>query len=1305
MDVQILGTLRVVGGEAELALGGPRQQLVLAVLIQRAGTTVATSTLVDGVWGDRAPSTARKTAQVYVSRLRQQLGADRLLGQHGGYGLVLADDEVDARRFEHLAEQGRALLASDPREARQLLDQALGLWRGMPWGELGEEPVLRPDVVRLSEQRLATLEDRIEADLELGRARAIVGELEGLVAGRPLRERLRGHLMLALYQSGQSARALAVYEEGRRVLGSELGADPSPFLQDLHGQILRLDPRLTPAAPLDPVRATASPANPYVGLEPFRREDAGLFHGRAELVHEILARLVDHRLVAVVGPSGSGKSSVVRAGVVPALHTASSDWGVATLVPGGDPFAALIRALAHLSRAGETELAQVMNGDVLDVMRVVLATRHDGRLLLVLDQFEELFLVAGKRVGERFVRGLVEAVDDPASDVRVLVTLRADFLHLPLADPVLGGRIRAGLVTVPPLTAAGVEQACTRPAATVGVSVEPELVAELVAAVTHQPGGLPLFQYALTQVFDERAGTVLTKAALDGMGGMQGILARRAEDVHDGLDAPQQTLARQVFLRLVVLGDGADDTRRRVPRRELGHLPAGRQAVDLVLERFGRARLLTLDRDDATGEPTVEVAHEALLPAWPRLRRWIDQARDDLRLHRALSMAAADWEGADRHPDFLLTGSRLAQYDGWEPTSHVVTTSDEDRFISVSRTHRDDLAIQEAQRQERVRALEQRSVRRLRGLVGVLAIALVIGAGLTAAALSQRHEAQEREAAAVLATERARARELAATAVATRYQDPDLALNLAQHAVSIIAEAGETVPVDVTAALHWTLQAAGAAYPVRDAPVAVLESPDGPRGVFDVGPQVLVEMATATTARELRPDECNEYLGTTRCPVLKPAVMAGARWDALPRPDDPSRPLAGTTVRVVSQDEDEYLAEPGINAMMAATGISLEYDYEFSFWDAARESGSIIEPGIDLGNLPQPAAVAELGGKGMLMDLSEWFDVPDLHRDLSEYLVSLATTTDEVGDAAAAAGGVWGLPSNMIVKSLVWYPTPEFTQAGYDVPTTWAELEALVDQIQADGRTPWCHAEEDGDWSGWPGTDWIEDILLQTEGPAAYDAWVAGELGFSSPVVRQAFERFDSLVLEPGRLWQGREVAVRRWHGDARAGVVNDPPSCWLLHKPSVAYGTDQWGTTVGAFPVPPLEAGDDERVLVGGSYFVARSDRPEVRAALDFIVGPDWPQAHLGSGRYVPLSPHRDADTTIYRDDVRPVAEVLRDAVADGQDVRFDGSDLMPLSVQSAFLTGIVDFVGDGPDSLDEVVTTIDAAWSAPADATDGDH
>ena len=643
------------------------------------------------------------------------------------------------------------------------------------------------------------------------------------------------------------------------------------------------------------------------------------------------------------------------------------------------------------------------------------------------------------------------------------------------------------------------------------------------------------------------------------MGGMQGILARRAEDVHDGLDEPQRTLARQVFLRLVVLGDGAEDTRRRVPRRELGRLPAGRQAVDLVLERFGRARLLTLDRDDATGDATVEIAHEALLQAWPRLGRWVDEARDDLRLHRALAVATADWEAADRHPDFLLTGTRLDQLDDWEPTSQVVTTTDEDRFIAASRDHRDDLVRQETARRDHELALEQRSMRRLRGLVSVLVVALVVGAGLTSIALAQRRTPGRPRArprtceAALVAAELAHARELAATAVANRERDPDLAVNLAQHALQIVALAGETVPTDLTAALHWALQSAGATYPVHDAPVAVLEGPDGPRGVFDVGPEVLVEMIAQVAPEELQPDECLEYLDSA-CPDLRPSLLLDAKWARLDPPRDPARPLAGTSVTVLTTDDDDFYALSGLEAMLAATGIRVQYDSESTFHADALDTGTMIDPRIDLGTVPQPSEALRLGRQGSSWTCPNGSRRSQLHRDLSEHLVSLVTT-DAAGNAPATDGHVWGLPYRLEHKSLVWYPVPEFDEAGYEVPTTWAELEVLVARIEADGRTPWCHGEEDGPlWSGWPGTDWIEDIVLQTEGPETYDAWVAGDLAFSDPAIRRAFERFDQLVLAPGRVWQGREGAAELVHYDAKKGLLDDPPSCWLFHKTSFAF-------------------------------------------------------------------------------------------------------------------------------------------------------
>jgi hypothetical protein len=178
--------------------------------------------------------------------------------------------------------------------------------------------------------------------------------------------------------------------------------------------------------------------------------------------------------------------------------------------------------------------------------------------------------------------------------------------------------------------------------------VAPELAAELVAEVADGPGALPLFEYALTERFDARAGGALTLAGYRGIGGLRGALARRADSTYDALRPSEQEVAGQVLLRLVTIGDGVDDTRRRVHRVDLEQLPLAPETVTTVLERFGRARLLAFDRDALSGMGTVEVAHEALLRAWPRLRSWIDEVRDDLRLHDSLAVAAAEWERADR---------------------------------------------------------------------------------------------------------------------------------------------------------------------------------------------------------------------------------------------------------------------------------------------------------------------------------------------------------------------------------------------------------------------------------------------------------------------------------------------------------------------------------------------------------------------------------------------------------------------------------------------------------------------------------
>ena len=249
---RVLGSLEVEVDGVAAALGGTRQRTVLAVLLLHANEPVATDRLVSESWGENAPASATKTAQVYVSRLRGALGNDTLSATPGGYLLGVAPGALDTDELEELRARARE---ADPREAGRLLRQGLALWRGPPYADLRYEEALQPEIRRLEELRLATLEERIEADLAAGEASQLVAELEALVAEHPHRERLRGFLMLALYRSGRQAEALETYQQGRQLLDSELGLEPGPELKELERAILAHDPALD--GPQRAIRRTA----------------------------------------------------------------------------------------------------------------------------------------------------------------------------------------------------------------------------------------------------------------------------------------------------------------------------------------------------------------------------------------------------------------------------------------------------------------------------------------------------------------------------------------------------------------------------------------------------------------------------------------------------------------------------------------------------------------------------------------------------------------------------------------------------------------------------------------------------------------------------------------------------------------------------------------------------------------------------------------------------------------------------------------------------------------------------------------
>lgn len=803
------------------------QRTVLALLLVHINEVVASDRLIDELWGESPPETAHKTLQTYIYRLRKVLGAEVLASRGGGYVLLIDASALDAEEFEQAAAAGaQALGEGRAEEAADTLRKALALWRGRPFEDLAYEPCLQTEINRFEELQLAATENRIEAELRLGRHAHLVAELDALAHRFPLRERLRFLHMVALYRSGRQAEAVRSYQEARRVLVDELGLEPSPALQHLEQRILEQDPTLE----TDDLAGTAiqrwaipeAKRNPYKGLRAFGEEDAADFFGRADLVRRLLERLADggvaSRLVALVGPSGSGKSSAVRAGLIPALKTGavpgSTTWVIVDMYPAGDPFKQLAKALADAVGVapGDLETRLHRAGSGIGSVLADYSLASIRTLVVIIDQFEELFtLVETPAVADRFLDLLVATLTEETS-VRIVLTIRADFLGRPLQHAAFARLLEQGLVVVTPLSDHELKAAVTQPTAGVEVAMEPELVAELTRDVANRPAALPLLQYALTDLFDRRRGDVLTFDAYRSAGGILGALSRRASDLYDSLDGTERDAARQLFLRLVTVTDDAESVRRRVTRDELEGLPVDQAVLNAVLIRFDQHRLLTFDRHPVTGDRTVEVAHEALLTQWPELQGWIEQQREALLLHRRFTAARTEWQDAGRDPSYLFSGARLEQFQTWAESTDLSLTTDEHHYLAESGRHQNQ---QLARRRRRRRAL-------ISILAGVALVTMVLG-GI---ALVQRDRAEAQRAEAEQQAQLARARELASAALANLEADPERSILLALEGVETV---GATEGLDILEPVNALRQALAASRVVLRVPGGdfVDYSPDG----------------------------------------------------------------------------------------------------------------------------------------------------------------------------------------------------------------------------------------------------------------------------------------------------------------------------------------------------------------------------------------------------------------------------------------------------------------------------------------------
>lgn len=404
--------------------------------------------------------------------------------------------------------------------------------------------------------------------------------------------------------------------------------------------------------------------------------------------------------------------------------------------------------------------------------------------------------------------------------------------------------------------------------------------------------------------------------------------------------------------------------------------------------------------------------------------------------------------------------------------------------------------------------------------------------------------------------------------------------------------------------------------------------------------------------------------------------------------DDPYAEVRGTVVRMAGPfvDSDAVKFENSVKAFEEMTGIDIQYEGSKEF---EASIGIAIEGGNppDIADFPQPGLLKNFVAKGYVVDLNDALDMNKVKSNYIQSWLDMATMDSPDGPIMA---GIWGRVNG---KSLVWYNKAEFDAAGYEVPETWAELEALQKTIMADGDTPWCVGIESGAATGWAMTDWVEEMMLRTTSLENYDKWVAGELKFDSPEVRKAIETVADIWFEDGMVYGGRKSIATTSFGDAPKVMFEKPPKAWM-HKQGnfiTSFFPDnvKAGTDYDFFYLPTVDEQYGRPVLVAGDIYAMFNDRPEVRMVMQYFATGASVEGWVKAGGAI--SPHKDSELSWYTNDVdRKVAEIIQNATS----VRFDGSDLMPGQVGAGSFWKEMTAYVSGAKSLDEALKAIDASW-----------
>jgi hypothetical protein len=648
----------------------------------------------------------------------------------GGYRVRSDLVDIDRQHFEDLVERAREhLMTRTPERAVALLTEALALWRGLAFGELEEWMPGRLEAVRLGQLRLAAEEDLLQARLDAGDHLGVAADGTVLTGQQPFRERRWALLALAQYRSGRQADALASIRAARRALGQELGLDPGSELVTLESRILAQDPGLA----ADHEARMADQACPWKGLEPYGDGDGETFFGRDADIAACLARLAESPLLVVTGPSGSGKSSLVRAGLVPVLRRSRGP--VEVFTPGTD--GALAMAAAR--------------------------QRWPGDPVLVVDQFEEAFTLRDAAYARPWLGDLARYARESAP---VVIVVRGDHVAALGGDPELARLTERGLHLVAPLSSGSVREVVEKPAKAAGLRCEPGLVDLLVRDAEGQPGALPLLSHALTETWRRREAGLLTVDAYLAAGGIRDAVAASAERLYAGLTEEEQNELRWLMLHLVSQSETGEPFRTPLAAGLAAGLDDVRQRL---LDLLVRARLVT---SHAGG---FDLAHEALVRAWPRLRAWLDEDQAGQQIRQHLAMTAAGWEALGRPEAELYRGARLTAALDWLERGHEPLSDVERDFVDASRAE-----SEEELRQLETEAAWQRSRnRRLRALVAAAAALALVATVSGVVAVKRGRDAEAQHRAADLAAKQEAHRALVASSLRLRTSKPDIAAMLA----------------------------------------------------------------------------------------------------------------------------------------------------------------------------------------------------------------------------------------------------------------------------------------------------------------------------------------------------------------------------------------------------------------------------------------------------------------------------------------------------------------------------------------------